>query len=290
MATKQRRRPTGRAPHAGAAPAPERADGQQESAVVTGLPAGHLSIASPLPLQAPFADRGRTRPRDRYKRPFDLAVLALAAVGLVPVWLPLCLLVALAIRLQDGGPVVHVQRRVGRLGEPFDMLKFRTMANGAERKTGPVLAKAEDPRITRIGAVLRRCHLDELPQVINVIRGEMSLVGPRPERPALVRRILRKVPAFQQRLSVTPGIAGLAQARGGYHTPPRIKLRYDRVYIANMGPWLDLKILAACVHKALIGRTASRNGRNPVREMLNDGALMDDAARRRRVAAARQVQ
>lgn len=236
------------------------------------------------------ASHSRTRPSDRYKRPFDLTVLTLAAVLLLPIWAPLCLLAALAIRLEDGGPVVHVQRRVGRLGVPFDMLKFRTMANGAERKTGPVLASARDPRTTRIGAVLRRCHLDELPQAINVVRGEMSLVGPRPERPALVRRILRKVPEFQQRLSVAPGIAGLAQARGGYHTPARIKLRYDRVYIANMGPWLDLKILAACAYKALIGRTASRNGRNPVREMLNDGALMDDAARRRRVAAARQVQ
>lgn len=212
----------------------------------------------------------RVRARDRYKRPFDLAMLALAAALLVPVWLPLCLLVALAIRLEDGGPVLHVQRRVGRFGEPFDMLKFRTMVDGAERLTGPVLAGARDPRTTRIGMVLRRYHLDELPQVIHVIRGEMSLVGPRPERPALVRRILRRVPAFQQRFCVAPGIAGLAQARVGYHAAPRTKLRYDLVYIANMGPWLDVRILAACARKALTGRGASRNRRDAVRKMRNE--------------------
>ena len=216
------------------------------------------------------------RPSNRYKRPFDLTVLALVAILLVPVWLPLFLLVAVAIRIEDGGPILHVQRRVGCCGKEFDMVKFRTMVEGAERFTGPVLAAHHDRRTTQVGLLLRRYHIDELPQVINVFRGEMSLVGPRPERPALVRRITRQIPAFQRRLSVAPGIAGLAQARAGYRTSPRVKIRYDCVYIANMGPWTDLKLLAACIRKALGGHTP----RNAVRA----ASVTDSPWERRRAA------
>ena len=205
------------------------------------------------------------RPADRYKRSFDLAVLLVAGALLAPVWIPLCGLIALSIRLEDGGPVLHRQRRVGHHGREFEILKFRTMVEGAERVTGPVLASRRDRRTTRVGAALRRCHLDELPQAVNVLRGEMSLVGPRPERPSLTRRIIRQMPAFGHRLCVLPGLAGLAQARGDYHTTPVNKFRFDRLYIANMSPWLDIKLLAACVWKALCGRPVRQRRRRPGR-------------------------
>ena len=192
--------------------------------------------------------------RGRYKRSFDLVVVALLGVALSPVWLLLVTAIFAAIRLLDGGPVLYRQRRLGLGGREFDMLKFRTMPVDVERLTGPVWAGRRDRRATPLGRLLRRLHLDELPQVVNVVRGEMSLVGPRPERPVIAARIEREHPGFAARMSVLPGIAGLAQARSRFPASPRIKLRYDRVYIAAMGPWLDLKLLAACVWRAFRGR------------------------------------
>ncbi|MDE0051108.1 MAG: sugar transferase [Rhodospirillales bacterium] len=203
--------------------------------------------------------------RRRYKRPFDLAVLGLLFLALWPLWLILVAAIVAAVRLQDGGPALYRQRRLGLGGQAFDMLKFRTMPVGAERRTGPVWAGRRDRRATPVGRVLRRLHLDELPQAVNVARGEMSLVGPRPERPAIAARIERRYPGFAARLSVPPGIAGLAQARGRFPAPPREKLRYDRVYIGAMGPWLDLKLLAACVWRTLRGRPARAAARQSVR-------------------------
>ena len=206
------------------------------------------------------ADRRRAGPGDRcaaavrearYKRPFDLAVLGLGLIVLLPVW-PVALgAIALAIRLSGPGPVLYRQARLGRDGREFQILKFRTMAPDAEERTGPVWATWNDARTTPVGRVLRRFHLDELPQAVNVLRGEMSLVGPRPERPALAARIERTVPGFSRRLSVRPGIAGLAQARAGFGIRARDKLRYDLCYIEAMGPWLDLKLCVLSVWKAL---------------------------------------
>ena len=201
------------------------------------------------------------RSRERYKRPFDLALVALAAVLLGPLWPALWGAIALAIRIEDGGPVLYRQARLGRDGRVFRMLKFRTMVEDAEERTGPVWAAWSDARRTAVGRVLRRYHLDELPQVVNVLRGEMSLVGPRPERPALAARIACTVPGFERRLRVRPGIAGLAQWRGGYPVRTRHKLRYDNLYIARMSPWLDLGLLAGCVYRTLRpgrGRAAGR--------------------------------
>ena len=127
------------------------------------------------------------------------------------------------------------------------------MAEDAERCTGPVWAQPGDVRSTAVGRVLRRFHLDELPQVVNVLRGEMSLVGPRPERPELATRIEHGCPEFARRLAVRPGITGLAQARARGGISPRNKLRYDLVYIGAMGPWLDIRLCAACVWQALRG-------------------------------------
>ena len=213
--------------------------------------------------------RKGVRGSGRYKRLFDLAVLATTATLFAPLWIPLCLLFALAIRLEDGGPALLRQRRVGRYGRPFLMLKFGTMVPNAERLTGPVLASSRDPRITRIGTPIRRLHLDEIPRAVNVLRGEMSLVGPRPERPTLMARISRSLPPFPSRLDTRPGIAGLAESRSHYHASPRDKLRDDRLYIANMGPWLDIKLLAACVLKALFDRRPRRRiGKRPRRTDL----------------------
>ena len=189
--------------------------------------------------------------RDGYKRAFDLAVIFIACILLFPLWLIIWTLVPLAIRLEDRGPVFYAQERVGRGGERFKVLKFRTMIQDAESLTGQVLAAEDDPRLTRVGKILRKLHLDEMPQVINIVRGEMSLVGPRPERPALAEQYNREVPGFSERLRVRPGIAGLAQVRGSYWTDPGYKLKYDNLYIETMSPWLDCKLLVLAVWVAI---------------------------------------
>ena len=201
--------------------------------------------------------------RESYKRPFDLGVVALLAVALLPLWVALAVIIPLAIRLDSRGPVLYRQVRLGHRGRAFTLWKYRTMVDGAERDSGPVWAAWRDVRVTRVGRVLRRWHLDELPQVVNVVRGEMSLVGPRPERPALAALVERAAPGFSRRLAVRPGIAGLAQARGAGHRDPRAKLRYDLHYISRMGPWLDLTLCVLCVRRVLGGRLrALRTGRD----------------------------
>ena len=186
-------------------------------------------------------------PRDRYKRPLDMAIIGAAFVLLLPLWVLLGALIPLAIWLEDRGRVFYLQRRLGHAGRPFHVVKFRTMVEDAEDETGPVQALPQDGRTTRTGKVLRRFHLDELPQVVNILKGEMSLVGPRPERPELAERFEREIPGFSQRLRVRPGLIGLAQALGTYHLHPRQKLRYDNLYIRAMTPWLDLKLCALCL-------------------------------------------
>ena len=218
--------------------------------------------------------------RARYKRPFDLVVAVVACALLAPVLLLLCAAISLAIKLEDRGCVFYVQKRLGRWGQPFLMFKFRTMVPNAEDSTGPVWAGMEDLRITKVGKVLRALHLDEIPQLVNVFRGEMSLVGPRPERPELAKRIERMVPGFSVRLCVKPGIAGLAQVTKDYHLRPRDKLRYDNLYVAKMSPWLDLKLLVRCVWVAVrqgladFSRGTAKNGLHHVRHRdLAEGGL-----------------
>ena len=191
---------------------------------------------------------------DRFKRPFDLMVTVAALLLLSPFWLVLGVAIALAIRIEDRGPVLYRQTRLGRGGRLFRSVKFRTLVVGAEDRTGPVRAARRDARVTAVGRLLRRFHLDELPQVVNVLKGEMSLVGPRPERLALAERFEREAPGFSERLRVRPGVMGLAQASSSYHWPPGRKLQYDNLYIDAMSPWLDLQIGARCVRKALRGR------------------------------------
>ncbi len=184
------------------------------------------------------------------KRIFDVV---LAAVLLV-VTAPIMALIALAIRATSPGPVLYRQTRVGKDGRPFTMLKFRTMHAEAERTTGPVLAAANDPRVTMLGRVLRATRLDELPQLLNVLAGDMSFVGPRPERPEFVAIYARDIHGYAERLRVRPGLTGYAQVNGEYHTSPTTKLKYDLAYIYNRSLWLDLKILSETVKVMLTRR------------------------------------
>ena len=185
--------------------------------------------------------------RDGYKRPFDLTIIVLAHILLLPLFAVLWIGIPLAIWLGDRGPPFYLQERVGRSGKRFQVIKFRTMVSDAESETGPVWAAERDSRTTRVGRFLRAFRLDELPQVINILRGEMSVVGPRPERPELVERFSRDVPGFSERVRVRPGVAGLAQVRGTAQTRPRDKLRYDNLYIETLNPWMDIKLLVLSV-------------------------------------------
>jgi exopolysaccharide biosynthesis polyprenyl glycosylphosphotransferase len=181
------------------------------------------------------------------KRLCDLA--GAAALGLASA--PLFLLAALAVALSSPGPVLFRQERVGRSLRPFRVVKFRTMQVDAERESGEVLAQRDDPRLTPVGGFLRRYRLDELPQLWNVMTGEMSLVGPRPERPGFVQQHLERVPGYAERFAAPPGLTGLAQVNGEYHSTPENKLRYDLAYIANRSLWLDLSILVRTVRIVL---------------------------------------
>ena len=189
------------------------------------------------------SDAANVAKRGRYKRPFDLLVIGLAAVLLFPLWLALLLLIPLAIWLEDRGPVFFVQERAGLHGGRFLILKYRTMRQGA----GNHLATPKDSRLTVVGTLLRKFYLDELPQIVNVVGGDMSLVGPRPEWWPRHLEICEELPDFKRRLRVRPGIAGLAQVRGNYWSSAKEKLRYDNLYIETFGPWLDLKLLGLAV-------------------------------------------
>jgi exopolysaccharide biosynthesis polyprenyl glycosylphosphotransferase len=183
------------------------------------------------------------------KRAFDIAGATLLGVLSLPIWLT----AAIAIAVESGRPVLLRQPRIGRGGVVYGMWKFRTMWREALGDTSK-LARFRDPRITRIGRLLRRYRFDELPQLINVLRGEMSLVGPRPEQPVIAEAILREFPEFALRTMVRPGIAGLAQVSAEYHTSASVKLRYDLSYMRDWSFWLDLRILARTVSTVLSGR------------------------------------
>ena len=197
------------------------------------------------------------------KRAVDLV----GAAALLLLTAPLFPLIALAIRLDSPGPVLFRQLRVGRSTpertELFEMIKFRSMRTDAEARTGAVWAGRQDPRITRVGRFLRKTRLDELPQLWNVLRGEMSLVGPRPERPGIFARLDRAIPFYAERMwGVTPGITGLAQVYQGYDETlddVRRKLVYDHAYAASLArpsAWLrmDLLVVFRTVSVMALGR------------------------------------
>lgn len=178
--------------------------------------------------------------RLRLKRVLELAVL----IVLLPVILLVGGAVAFYVRMRVGPGIIFRQRRVGRQGVPFVMFKFRTMGHDAEAESGAVLAGADDDRVIAGMAWLRGSRLDELPQLWNVVRGEMSIVGPRPERPEFVASLEELIPGYGRRHDIPPGITGLAQIRGHYQTDPGYKLGHDLQYVVNWSPILDLQILA----------------------------------------------
>ena len=183
------------------------------------------------------------------KRGFDVAI-ALCCLVLLS---PLAVFTSLLVAVTSSGPVLFTQERVGRYGKPFTLLKFRTMRRDAETMTGPVLsAGRDDARLTPIGRWLRLVRLDEVPQLINVLKGEMSLVGPRPERPHFVDQFAARNPLYARRHAVRPGITGLAQVHGGYHTDARDKLRFDLFYVSHYGVLLDVSIMARTILNILI--------------------------------------
>jgi lipopolysaccharide/colanic/teichoic acid biosynthesis glycosyltransferase len=171
--------------------------------------------------------------------------------------MPLWLLIALAIRLTSPGPSIYRQQRVGLHGRVFTMYKFRTMRQDAEAGTGPVWAREDDPRYTPIGRWLRKARLDEVPQLLNVLKGEMSLVGPRPERPYFVEQLAGEIPLYSRRSRVKPGITGWAQVIWRYDASladVKQKVKYDLFYIANMSLRMDFKILFMTIKTALLGK------------------------------------
>ena len=178
--------------------------------------------------------------RDAIKRTLDIVCSLFGLIFTAPL-----LIVAIAlIKTTSKGPAIFAQARIGLDGKPFTLYKLRTMIPDAEKRSGPVLASGtRDSRLTPIGVQLRRFRLDEIPQLWNVLKGEMSLVGPRPERPFFVQQFIKKTPSYAHRHRVKPGITGLAQVCGGYHTDARDKLRFDLIYVSYHSFWLDLSVL-----------------------------------------------
>ena len=156
---------------------------------------------------------------------------------------PILLITALAVKLQDGGPVFYKQVRLTQYGRHFEIIKFRSMRIDAEKDGVARLAAENDDRITKVGKFIRKTRIDELPQLINILKGDMSVVGPRPERPEIASEILKEVPEFNYRLGVKAGLTGYAQVYGKYNTKLRDKLLFDLIYIENFSILLDIRIM-----------------------------------------------
>lgn len=187
------------------------------------------------------------------KRSGDIALSLVILIGFLPLWL----VIAAAIQMESRGGVFYTQKRVGKDGKIFTMIKFRSMTKGAEKTTGPVWAVRHDPRVTKVGRFLRNLRLDEIPQFINILKGDMSLVGPRPERPYFVDLLKKKLPLYTRRLRVRPGITGWAQVKGGYDESldhVKKKLEYDLFYLENCSLRMDLKILLNTFYVMLRGK------------------------------------
>jgi lipopolysaccharide/colanic/teichoic acid biosynthesis glycosyltransferase len=198
--------------------------------------------------------------RARYKRPLDLLILIGAHLALAPLWLALWTLIPLLIWLGDRGPVFYAQQRAGRGGRPFAVLKFRTMVVDAD-KIGPVWTEEDDPRITPVGRFLRKTALDELPSLLSIWRGDMSLVGPRALAVAEQLLLEERFPGFAARLAVPPGLTGLSQVYNSADDN-ELKLRYDLEYIRRMSPWLDVQVILLSVRNTLTGRWDTRAGKD----------------------------
>ncbi|MDD8026459.1 MAG: sugar transferase [Acidobacteriota bacterium] len=198
------------------------------------------------------------------KRPFDILLSGTGLLLSSPLWL----IIAVLIKIEDRGPVFYRQERVGRRGRLFDVLKFRSMIPDAEKAHGAIQAVAEDPRVTRVGRVLRATAMDELPQLLNILKGDMSFVGPRALRPNEKEvqgdpdtRAIRDIPGYEERIRVRPGLTGLTQVFLPGETPRRKKFRVDRLYIRRRSFWLDLRLILLSFWITFRGRWESRQSK-----------------------------
>ena len=225
---------------------------EDAASALSGL-TGRVSLRAVKPSWFVFSDGfHRSKWIDLLKRVLDLAA---GAIGLA-ISMPIMILVAVVVRLESKGPIIFRQTRVGRMGKCFEVLKFRSMSNDAEKTNGAQWASENDPRVTRIGRFLRKYRLDELPQFVNVIRGEMSFVGPRPERPCFVEELRKTIPYYDERHSVRPGITGWAQVQYAYGASIEDafnKLEYDLFYLQNMSLTFDLAIIFRTVQIVIGG-------------------------------------
>jgi len=186
-----------------------------------------------------------------FKRIFDIIISFIGTILASPIML----FAAIAVKLSSKGPVLYSQERVTFDNKVFKIYKFRTMRVDAEEDTGPVISGGDDPRVTRIGRFLRKYRIDELPQLINVLSGDMSFVGPRSERPFFVEQFSKEIPGYTHRVSVKAGLTGFAQVLGSYDTSPEDKLRYDLIYIRNYSLLLDIKLIMQTVKVVFTGHT-----------------------------------
>jgi exopolysaccharide biosynthesis polyprenyl glycosylphosphotransferase len=217
---------------------------------------GRVSVRGLRPSQLIFSTELGPRPNRVMWQSMYSFVIALAATIVTA---PVMLMVAILVRLSSKGPVLYRQKRIGRNGAIFTLFKFRSMYANAEADTGPVWARKDDPRVTPVGRFLRRLRLDELPQLLNVVRGEMSIVGPRPERPEFVRALTEQIPYYRQRHCVKPGITGWAQINHKYGDTIEDtirKLEFDLFYIKNLAPSLDAYIIFHTLKVMLLTRGA----------------------------------
>ncbi len=180
--------------------------------------------------------------------------ILMASVGLI-ITMPIVLFFCIAIKLETPGPAFYFQERVGRDGKYFNIIKLRSMSVDAEKK-GAQWADKNDPRVTKIGAFIRKSRIDEIPQLINVLQGDMSVIGPRPERPVFTAQFNDEIPGFIQRLTVKPGLTGWAQVNGGYDITPKEKLLLDLYYIENRSFLIDLKIIFKTIRIVITGEGA----------------------------------
>jgi lipopolysaccharide/colanic/teichoic acid biosynthesis glycosyltransferase len=236
----------------------------------------------------------RPRSKRQWYPAIKFVVEWVLALLLVVLFSPGLVILAILVRATSPGPVIYRQSRLGYRGRVFQIFKLRTMVKDAELETGPVWASKEDRRVTSLGAILRITHLDELPQLFNVLRGEMSLIGPRPERPEIASQIAQALPAFRKRLAVRPGLTGLAQVLLPADDPEdstldcvRRKLECDLFYARNIRFLLDVRIYVSTAFRmvALLMESVCRALTNPCRAAVqNDRPLSDESVRCEHVA------
>ncbi|CEK39376.1 MAG: exopolysaccharide biosynthesis polyprenyl glycosylphosphotransferase [Paraclostridium sordellii] len=184
-----------------------------------------------------------------YKRMLDILA---SIIGLI-IGIPLIVIFGLIVKMEDRGPIFYKQERLGKNLKVFYIYKIRSMRVDAEKIGGAQWAQKDDPRITKTGKFIRKTRIDEIPQLFNILKGDMSLIGPRPERPELTYKFEKEIPGFIKRLKVKPGLTGLAQVNGGYEITPNEKLKWDLIYIKNRNIIMDIKIILKTVRVIFTG-------------------------------------